>query len=72
MNWIARIVIAVGKMKKLKDEETQKGYNFKFVKSFENFTNAGVQSRFIATIVRKLDDTCVGSIFLSPENTLPD
>jgi len=54
------------------DEETQKGFNFKFSKSLENFTNAGVKSRFIATIVRKIDDVCVGSIFLSPENTLPD
>ena len=54
------------------DEETQKGYNVKFVKSFESFTNAGVQSRFIATVIRKTDGICVGSIFLSPESTLPD
>ena len=54
------------------DNETQKGYNFQLTKSFEEFKSGGVRSRFLATIIRKSDGTCVGAIFLSPENSLPD
>ena len=54
------------------ETETQKGYNCRFTTAFENFANAGVQSRFIAAIIRKADGVCVGSVFLSAENTPPD
>ena len=54
------------------DEKTQEGYNHKPTKTFEEFANGYIKSRWIATIVRNGDSTPVGSIFLSPENTLPD
>ena len=54
------------------DVDTQKGYNFRRTGSLEEYIKEGIHSRFIATIVRKSDGLCVGSIFLSPEGTLPD
>ena len=55
------------------DEETQKGYNLKFTRSFEEWSaNTSIKSRFIATIKRLSDDVSMGAIFLSPEGTSPD
>ncbi len=54
------------------DPETQKGYNYKFTSTFDEYKNKPNKSRFLATIVRCSDNTKIGSIFLSPENTLPD
>jgi ribosomal-protein-alanine N-acetyltransferase len=54
------------------EQETKKGYNHKVTETFEEFCNDAIKSRFIATIIRCKDNTPVGSIFLSPENTLPD
>ena len=54
------------------DEGTQRGYNYRMAESFEEFAQGGGKSRFIATIKRKSDGVCVGSIFVSPEDTLPD
>jgi RimJ/RimL family protein N-acetyltransferase len=54
------------------DKETQVGYNHKFTKTFDEYTNGFTHSRFTATIIKTHDKTPVGSIFLSPENTLPD
>ncbi len=54
------------------DEETQNGYNYNLTESFDEFKSGSIKSRFIATIVRCSDNACIGSIFVSPENTLPD
>ncbi len=54
------------------DPETQTGYNHKFTKSFEEFREGEIKSRFIATIMRCADNACIGSVFVSPENCLPD
>jgi RimJ/RimL family protein N-acetyltransferase len=57
------------------DEETQSGYNHKLTRSFEEWsatTNTTVRARFIATIIRLSDNTGIGTIFLSSEDTPPD
>lgn len=54
------------------DRETQDGYNFKLEGTLEDFCILPSKSRFIATIQRNSDGACVGSIFLSPEGSLPD
>ena len=55
------------------DEETQSSYNWKITKTFEEWANdTEIKARFIATIIRLSDGACVGSIFLSPEDTPPD
>ena len=55
------------------DEETQNGYNFKCIKTFDEWSKeTTIKSQFIATIVRLNDNACIGSIFLSSENTPPD
>lgn len=55
------------------DEETQSGYNHKLTKTFDEWSReTTIKSRFIATIIRLSDNACVGSIFLSPENTPHD
>jgi RimJ/RimL family protein N-acetyltransferase len=54
------------------DPETQRGYNYKFTSTFDEYKNKPHRSRFLATIIRCSDNAKIGSIFLSPENTLPD
>ncbi len=55
------------------DEETQSGYNHKITRTFEEWKNGTtIKSRFIATIIRISDNACIGTIFLSPEDTPPD
>jgi RimJ/RimL family protein N-acetyltransferase len=54
------------------EPETQKGYNYKRTDPFKEFTIDSIKSRFIATIIRYSDSACIGSIFVSPMNTLPD
>lgn len=54
------------------DKATQDGYNFKLKGTLEEFRNSPIKSRFIATIQRNSDHACIGSIFVSPEGSLPD
>lgn len=54
------------------DYDTQKGYNYKMDISFETFMNRPIRSRLYAVIIRKADAAVIGTISLSPENTLPD
>lgn len=54
------------------DPETQKGYNYHFTSSFEEYQNKPLKSRFITAIVRRCDNAKIGILFLSPENTPPD
>lgn len=54
------------------DEETQNGYNYRFAKSFEEWSADTANSpRFEATITRVSDNKRVGTIFLS-SGELPD
>ena len=55
------------------DEETQSGYNHKLTRSYNEWAeNTSIKSRFIATIKRLSDNSSIGAIFLSPEDTPPD
>ena len=54
------------------EPETQKGYNYIRTETFEEFRDKPIRSRFLATVIRCSDDARMGSIFLSPVNTLPD
>ncbi len=54
------------------DLETQTGYNHMFTGTFEEFRKGEIKSRFTATITRCADNACMGSVFVSPENGLPD
>ncbi len=54
------------------DNDTQSGYNHKSTQSFAEFAGGAKKSRFIATIIKRSDNVSIGSIFVSPENTLPD
>jgi Acetyltransferases, including N-acetylases of ribosomal proteins len=55
-----------------RNEDTERGFNFRMSSTFEEFSKQPVRSRFLATIVRCADNTDIGQIFLSSENTLPD
>ncbi len=54
------------------EPETQKGYNFRRNEKLEEFNNGSIKTRFIATIMRCSDSAGIGTIFVSPENSLPD
>jgi RimJ/RimL family protein N-acetyltransferase len=54
------------------DEETQSGYNHKFIDAFEEFANWAIKPRFNATIIRLSDHVSIGTIFVSSEDTPPD
>jgi ribosomal-protein-alanine N-acetyltransferase len=54
------------------DKDTQNGYNYKMICSYEEFIKQEEKSRFIATIIRKSDNACIGCIFVSPEFASPD
>lgn len=54
------------------DPETQSGYNFIMGDDFEAFYRKPVRARFLAVILRNSDGAVVGSLFLSPETSLPD
>jgi RimJ/RimL family protein N-acetyltransferase len=55
-----------------RDDETQKGYNYRFSKTFEEFAERQVKHRFMATILRCSDNLCIGVIFVSAEDSPPD
>lgn len=54
------------------DEDTQKGYNFRFNESFENFIKQPLKQRFFASIILKENDSVIGNIGISPPNCIPD
>ena len=54
------------------DPDTQAGYNFKMDFTLDTFRNRPIRSRFLAAIIRKIDNVVIGIVSLSPENTLPD
>ena len=47
------------------DEDTNRGYNHKFDKTYEEYQNRNVNSRFTFTIIRHSDNARIGNIFLS-------
>jgi Acetyltransferases, including N-acetylases of ribosomal proteins len=54
------------------DIETQKGYNFRFNESYENFRRQEVKQRFLASIIHNKNNLLIGEIGISPINTIPD
>ncbi|MBQ8496120.1 MAG: GNAT family N-acetyltransferase [Clostridia bacterium] len=54
------------------DHDTQKGYNYKMAITLEAFKNRPIRSRFQSVIIRKSDNAVIGTISMSPENSLPD
>ncbi|HAN20070.1 MAG: hypothetical protein A2Y15_05250 [Clostridiales bacterium GWF2_36_10] len=54
------------------DIETQKGYNYKFNETYDNFSKSGIRQRFYSTIILNSDNTIIGNIAISPINSIPD
>ena len=53
------------------DEDTKRGYNHKFDKTFEEYQKSSADSRFKFTIIRHADNSRIGNIFLS-SGDMPD
>jgi RimJ/RimL family protein N-acetyltransferase len=55
------------------DTETQDGFNFKFAETFDVFFCRGeLKQRFFAMVKRNSDGILIGSVGISPPNTVPD
>ena len=54
------------------DHDTQAGYNYKMDITLDTFISRPIHSRFLAVIIRKIDNVVIGMVSLSPENTMPD
>lgn len=54
------------------DHDTQEGYNYKMDITLDTFINRPIRSRFLAVIIRKIDNVIIGMVSMSPQNTPPD
>jgi RimJ/RimL family protein N-acetyltransferase len=54
------------------DPDTQKGYNFVLVESFEDFSKRETKQRFFAMIRLVKTSEIIGAIGISPPDTIPD
>lgn len=55
-----------------KDPATEAGYNHRMDDTYEEFSHSPIRSRFLAMILRRSDNTVMGTVFLSPKNCPPD
>lgn len=54
------------------DPATQEGYNFRMAKSYQEYHEGELHHRLNAVILRNSDRAVIGSITLSPPDSLPD